>query len=405
MKKPDPTDIAGIPAEDVLRQLRAHPELLQLVSAATEKETTLQERLRESYLPELVRAALRLRDVRRRAADILPEADRLWLTGVSYEQATAALVATHKAARFPDGHVVLDLCCGIGMDTRALLSRGPVTAVDRDAAMLLRNRWNQDVWFPQGTPFPLTMIQADASTLSLTDQLVHVDPDRRSGRDRPTKRLEQYQPPLEWMERLTQTAAGGAIKIGPASNFVQKFAGCEIELVSLQGECREATVWFGRLAGDKRFRATCLPSGETITGNPLEAYCPLGDVSDYLFDPDPAVVRSGLLDAVGEMNSLRRLDSADEYLTGDTVPATSFVTAFRVQAVLGNNPKELKRYLRSDPGRHYEIKCRHLKVDANQLQKKLPRGEGKPRVVFFVRVAGRAKVVVCERIENRMNSA
>lgn len=398
MKKPDPTDVAGVPEVRVLQMLQSAPELLEMVTASTEKETTLQERLREQYLPELVRAALRLRDVRRRAAARLPQGDQLWLTGRSYEQATAVEVARHKAGRFPVGEAMSDLCCGIGIDTWALLARGPVHAVDNDPAMLLRNEWNQQIWYPHGLPHPLSVQQADVSKLDIPNCPVHVDPDRRAGRDRPTKRLELYQPDLTWMERLIETAPGGAIKIGPASNFVQKFANCEIELVSLDGECREATVWFGSLAGEKRFRATSLPTGETITGDPLEAWCPESDVGRYLFDPDPAVVRSGLLDAVGELHSLQRLDSADEYLTGDEVPATAFVKAFRVEAVMGNNPKELKRYLRQKPGSHYEIKCRHLKVDANQLQKKLPRGDGDPRVVFFVRVSGKAKVVVCERI-------
>ena len=398
MKKPDPTDVAGVPEVRVLQMLQAAPELLEMVTTSTDKETTLQERLRADYIPELVRAALRLRDVRRRADGILPDGDRLWLTGRSFEQATALEVACHKASRFPAGESIEDLCCGIGMDTRALLARGPVQAVDSDPAMLLRNEWNQQIWYPDGLPHPLMTERADVSKRDSTGTLLHVDPDRRAGRDRPTKRLEMYQPDLTWMEQTIESAPGGAIKIGPASNFVQKFAGCEIELVSLHGECREATVWFGSLAGEKRFRATSLPTGESICGNPLEAWCPESDVGQFLFDPDPAVVRSGLLDAVGQMHNLHRLDSADEYLTGDAIPSTAFVTAFRVEAVMGNNPKELKRYLRQKPGSHYEIKCRHLKVDANQLQKKLPRGAGSPRVVFFVRVSGKAKVVVCERM-------
>lgn len=404
MKKPDPTDIAGIAEVDILQMLRAAPELMQAIASSTEKETRLQERLREQYVPELVRAALRLRDVRKRAGITMPGAEDLWLTSRSFEQATAAEVAAHKAQRFPSGQCVLDLCCGIGMDTKALLSRGDVEAVDNDPSMLLRNEWNQNVWYSGGLPNLLKTHQADAAKFDVGGRWVHVDPDRRTGRDRPTKRLEQYQPGLEWMERLTQTAVGGAIKIGPASNFVQKFTGCEIELVSLNGECREATVWFGELAGPKRFRATSLSGGETICGDPLDAYCPIGDVSDYIFDPDPAVVRAGMLDAVGEMHSLQRLDNSDEYLTGAQIPETSFVTSFRVEAVLGNNPKELKRYLRDKPGRHYEIKCRHLKVNANELQRRLPRAEGNPRVVFFLRVAGRAKIIVCERMQNPINS-
>ena len=46
-------------------------------------------------------------------------------------------------------------------------------------------------------------------------------------------------------------------------------ADTEIELVSVSGECREATVWFGELKGDAPYRATVLPGGESIAGDPM----------------------------------------------------------------------------------------------------------------------------------------
>lgn len=400
MKRPSPLDLEEASEVDILKQLKDAPELMEAILAWTGKETGLQEHLRETYSPELVRSAFRLLDARKKAVGILPHADRLWLTTIGLEQSTALEVSRHKAKRFPVDVDVYDLCSGVGVDTDVLLKRGPVVSVDINPAMIIRNEWNSAVWNGQQSA-NLTLKAADVKSLDLSGRIVHLDPDRRDGHDRPTKRLEQYQPDLAWMQELVKTAAGGAIKLSPASNFMQKFPGCEIELVSLNGECKEATVWFGELAGEKSFRATVLPTGESVTGDPLEAYCPLAESPmQYLFDPNPAVVRSGLLDRVGELHSLQRLDSADEYLTGDEMPQTELVTAFRVEATLGNNPKELKKHLRNSPGRSYEIKCRHLKVDANELQRKLPKGEGPMKTVFFLRVNGKARVVVSERIRN-----
>ena len=66
--------------------------------------------------------------------------------------------------------------------------------------------------------------------------------------------------------RSSRRVAGGAIKLSPASDFAQHFAGpnVEIELISLRGECKEATVWFGELASCRR-RATRLPEDVTWT--------------------------------------------------------------------------------------------------------------------------------------------
>lgn len=380
---------------EVLRRLRDQPQLLEAVQQAADSELAIQQRLRSQFDAELVRNALSLKDARQRAHGILPQAEQLWLTRTGVEQATHPLIAAHKAKRFPSDTPVLDLCSGIGCDTAALARRGPVTAIDNDEAMQQRCAWNFDVWGLKHPEFQTT----DVRELDLKEKLIHVDPDRRCGRPRPVKRLEQYCPDLTWMQTATTTAAGGAIKIGPASNFIQKFPGCEIELISLNGECREATVWFGDLAETEQFRATVLPAGETISGDPLGAWANVANSpARYVFDPDPAVVRSGLLDGVCEQLNLERLDAEEEYLTGDQQPASSFVTAFEVEAVLPNNQKELRRYLRDSPGQYYEVKCRRVPVDAASIAKKLPTGGSEPRVIFFLRLQGRARIVVAKRM-------
>ncbi len=378
-----------------LHGLRGAPELLAAVSRATGSEFAIQRTLRDEYDAGLVRAALSLHEVRIRANGVLPHAEQLWLTRTGLEQTTHPVVAAHKARRFPATVPVLDLCCGIGGDAAALARRGPVTVLDHDEAMIERCKWNLTVW---GCPAPRTIV-ADANNVSVAGEMIHVDPDRRRSRSRPTKRLEQYIPGLTWMQAATRVAAGGAIKLGPAGNFMQKFPGCEIELISLHGECREATVWFGQLATVEQFRATVLPSGESIAGDPLGVWSKVAaQPGQFLLDPDPAVVRSGLLDVVCERLNLQRLDDEEEYLTSDKHPESPFVTAFEVIAMLPNNRKRLCQFLRSEPALYYEIKCRHIAVDAASVGRKLPRGGTQPRVIFFLRVQGKTQIVVARRL-------
>jgi hypothetical protein len=388
----------------LLNEMKLIPALFDELRALSGSELAIQQKLRTRYDAALVRAAMAVQTARTKAEGKLPEACRLWLTRVGLEQSTAWEVAQHKTQRFPDSQHVFDLCSGIGVDTATLLSRGSVTSVDVDPAMLLRCQWNIETWIAGNAVRAGGEWQQKATDvlgLNLSEKLVHLDPDRRKDRDRPAKRLEHYHPDLQWMQQLVQTAAGGALKLGPASNFMQKFPQSEIELISQHGECREATVWFGSLAGKKSFRATVLPSGESLSADPLDAWCPTTDTfSDYILDPDPAVVRSGLLDTVGEIHNLQRIDKKDEYFTGARIPDTKFVHGFAIEAVLGNNPTELKRYLRANPGRDYEIKCRHLSVNADTLRKQLPRGEGPIKVLFYVRRAGKATVVVARRTRN-----
>ena len=380
----------------LLRRLKDCPEIFAAIAASTATELNSQRKLRETFDDDLVRAALSVHDARQRAADLLPHADQLWLTRVGLEQSTAWDVATHNAKRFSQSDSVSDLCCGVGVDAATIAEFAQVTAIDTAASMCLRAEWNAAVWNRSGN---ITTQCADVTDIDWSGKVVHVDPDRRSGRDRPTKRLELYQPSLEWMQKLTRTAAGGGIKISPASNFLQKFPGCEIELISLRGECREATVWFGSLAGEHTFRATALPTGESISADPLSAWTNVVPAAaEYIFDPDPAIVRSGLIDVMAETHSLQRLDAEEEYLTGAECVTSGFVTAFRIEAVLSGNLKDLKQHLRSDPSTHYEIKCRRIPTNADTVRRQLPTGTAAPRVIFFARISGRATCVVTRRV-------
>ena len=386
----------------ILLALRSHPDIFAAIAQSTASELKNQRRLREQFDDDLVRAALALHDARQIAARKLPHGDKLWLTRVGLEQSTAWSVAQHKARRFAAADHVVDLCCGIGIDAAALTENCNVSAIDLDPAMVLRCEWNSRILSANAKVSGQCM---DVTSADWSGQWVHADPDRRAGRDRPAKRLEQYQPGLEWMQDLTTSAVGGAIKISPASNFIQKFPGCEIELISLDGECREATVWFGELAGPNSFRATILPTGESISIDPLSAWAPQANQCDaYLFDPDPSVVRSGMLDGVAELLTLQRLDPEEEYLTGPAPVDSAFVTGFRIEAVLPNNLRELKRWLRKDPSTYYEVKCRHIPTDAASLQKQLPTGTAEPRTILIARIAGKARIVVARRVTGLRSS-
>ena len=306
---------------ELLERLRATPELLAAVAECSPEARASQKSLRGRFPDDLVRAALTLHEARERAVGRLPQARQLWLTGTGVEQATAWEVARHKAARFAVCGEVADLCCGIGSDAAALSHACRVMAVDRSPAMVHRATWNVAVI---GRPERFAARCGDVTAEDWAGRFVHADPDRRDGRERPGRWLEHYQPGLEWMQRLTTTARGGAIKVGPASDFPGKFPGCEIELVSLGGECREATIWFGEMAGAECARATNLTTGESLASDPLAAPRSVAAaVGHVLCDPDPAVVRAGLLDVLAERHGLARLDAEEEYLTAGQPPATS----------------------------------------------------------------------------------
>lgn len=371
------------------------PAIFDRIRDSQESELRLQQTLRSEFPPDVVRAALTLCELRKKGKDKFSRAERMWFDRKGLEQATPEVVAVYKSQRFKNSpSAVLDLCSGIGSDSLAIANTGQdVVAVDLSIAASKRLTLNADVY---GVKERIQTLNQDVRNVDVKEHWIHIDPDRRASGKR-VIRLEDYEPPLEFMQSLTEASPAGAIKLSPASNFGGKFFDCEIELISLNGECKEATVWFGDAAGEYDWRATLLPSGATITGNPAEFYPEVGDLGLWIYDPDPAVVRAGLVDALTSQLQLQRLDDAEEYLTSATLIESPFVSAFEVQAELPNQLKEIKKYFREHPVGELEIKCRHVPTNADQLRKKIPlNGTGKATLII-ARLQGKARAIVASR--------
>lgn len=382
------------------RTLRETPELLEEIrQQRSAGELRLQQELRQRYPAELVRLALELHDTRERAREKFPQADQLWLTRRSCEQATSVPVAQYKASRYRQfegsGLPIHDYCCGIGADALALAEWSPVIAYDLDPVMLQLAAWNTEIC---GTRHPVEFRQADASQAHGKDQIIHIDPDQRDATGRRHLRLELIQPELSCLQRLADECRAGGIKLSPASNFGGKFPHAEMELVSWQGECKLATVWCGELGEPGLWRATVLPSRQTLAGDPLAAWAELSEPLDYVYDPDPAVVRAGLVNLLCETQGLFRLDDADEYLTCSQPVSTPFARGFRVEAVLPRNEKQVRQYLRQRGIGIVEIKCRQVPLNVEQLRRGLNLKGDHSAILIYARIAGKTRVLVTQRL-------
>ncbi|MEP7025685.1 MAG: SAM-dependent methyltransferase, partial [Actinomycetota bacterium] len=111
------TALLGPPGQQILAELRD-----QDVTPAT--ALGLGSRLRAHYPAELVATALAQQELRQRARAKFSRAMDMYFTRAGLEQASAELVARHRAARFAAAGAgpgqVADLCCGIGGDLVAL---------------------------------------------------------------------------------------------------------------------------------------------------------------------------------------------------------------------------------------------------------------------------------------------
>ena len=308
----------------------------------------------------------------------------MYFTPDGLEQATRLSVATHRAARLTafGASTMIDLGCGIGGDLVAFARAGITTAgVDLDPVRVAVAEANLAALGLGGA-----VQVGDALTIDVSPfDVAFADPARRTGRGR-TFSLEAWTPPWSFVERLV--AGDACVKTAPGIPHDVIPSGVEAEWVSDRGEVKEAALWGGRLATTER-RATVIGDGglATITDedDPGAEVVPLGR---YLYEPDGAVVRAGLVTAVAAGVSGGLLDPHIAYVTGDASFRTPFARSYEILETLPHREKQLRAALHERGVGRLTIKKRGVDVVPDQLRKRLALKGDNEATIVLTRVAG-----------------
>jgi SAM-dependent methyltransferase len=302
-------------------------------------------------------------------------------------------VATHRARRFAGIASIVDVGCGIGGDLIPLARTARAVGIDLDAARLLLACHNLRV---HGLSGRVDLVCADARTWIPGAEALFFDPSRRTGDRKGILSVEGMSPPLAVIRRAAERCPDLCVKMSPLlrRGSVEDLDP-EIEHVSLEGECREAVVWCGRFRTASA-RATVLPSGESIEGDPRRR-APVAPAGSHLHDPDPALVASRLLGDFAERFGLALLDPRIAYLTGDRPVPSAMARSFRILERFPFQLKRLRRRIAAHGAGRIEIRKRGFPISPEELRAKLrPRGPGELTVVL-ARVGEGHDVFLAER--------
>jgi hypothetical protein len=293
-------------------------------------------------------------------------------------------VARHRAHRFA-GRDVHDVTCSVGVDLAAL---GSVAArcvgSDLDEVRLIMAAHNTSV----------PVVRADALHPVTRDAAIFVDPARRDAAGRRRWHAADFVPPLDELAAAYQ-GRDLAVKCAPGMDFAELPWTGEVELVSLDGQVREACLWTGSFAGPTR-RATVLRSDGprwTVTSDDPDD-CPVREAGEWLVDPDGAVVRAGLVRQYAATLGFGQLDERIAYLTGDGKP--DGIRAFRVLEHGHYTEKSLRQTLRRRSVGKLEILVRGLDVDPNTLRPRLKLSGPESATVVLTRVGRTPTAYLCE---------
>jgi SAM-dependent methyltransferase len=360
------------------------------------------------YPAELARAALETILLREKAVVKFPHADRMYFTREALEQASSWEVSSYRAKRYRPYDFIVDLGCSIGGDTFALAEAAPTIGIDIDPLRLEMAAANFQAVKPadQNLPDRALFVCADLTSplsFSLESSLARspspqssalfFDPARRSGHRRAFL-VDDYRPPLavirEWL--LLLPALG--VKISPGVDLDELSTyHCEIEFISLGGELKEAVLWFGPLRSASH-RATLLPGPYTIVDSDSEPQTAISDPLAYVYEPDPAVLRAGLVKTLASQLSAAQLDPEIAYLTAGKKTPTPFARVWAVEDWFPFNLKRLRSYLRQRGVGQVTVKKRGSPITPEQLIHDLRLEGDLERVVFLTQLRGRPIVII-----------
>jgi hypothetical protein len=209
-----------------------------------------------------------------------------------------------------------------------------------------------------------------------------------------------------WIDRgLTHVAATYGryplgVKAAPGLNYAA-ISVEEVEVVSLNGEVKETVLWFNALAtpGVTR-RATLLPEGVSLTDAAPDD-CSVGELDAYLYEPDPAVIRAGLVKQAGAQLGIHLLDENIAYLSGSTALQSPFVKGWQIEARLPLKMKQINRYLKNQHISRVNVKQRGTGLKPEAVLSRLkPAKEGVERTLILLRIREEHLALMCRRMTN-----
>lgn len=309
------------------------------------------------------------------------------LPPLAFEQASCEACAAHKAIA---GDAVLDLTCGLGVDTLFLSRRfRRVVTLERDPVLADVAREN----FRRLGVGNVEVVTAAAEEYldgeGLRFDWVYADPDRRAADGRKLLRIEECSPDvLALRPRIRAAAARLCLKNSPlfdVDEALRLFSDARVEVVSLGDECKEVIVCDD--GSGPLVTATALGRGSFAARPDAEppAAPARFDAERYrwLVVPDVALQKARL----ARLHLAGRADmwSENGFAFAAEEPQGVIGRVLAIERIEPYDPRRLKRELK---GRGAEVLKRDFPLPAEELMRRLGLHAGGDLRLAFTKSGG-----------------
>lgn len=338
--------------------------------------------------------------------DVLTRFPRfVFATALSGEQSTSWRLAEFHASMIKPGSHVADLTAGLGIDAYAMSLRADVTAVERDAAVAGALRHNySDV--PS-----LKVVEADCRDFvkeciarGETFDTVFIDPARRDADGARVFALDGCEPDVTaMMPDLLRMAGRVIVKASPMLDITHTLGelpqAVTVIALGTPTECKEldivcsaeespVTVQAVTLGSDFESDFAFRPADEAAA---VATYA-VPQAGDYVYDPYPAVMKSGAMRLIGQRYGMDKLAPNSHLWTSHEAAADFPGHRFKVEEVLPYASKHIKRYASRYP--RVSLTTRNFDVAAPALKRKLGVADGNDVRLFAVTAQDGSKLMI-----------
>ena len=327
---------------------------------------------------------------------------------LSLEQASSEPTALFKAALF-SGKTMADLTGGMGVDAYFFAQQfETLVYVEQNAELLAATQHNFAQLETANVQF-----ESDSAEhfLARTEQhfdLIYLDPARRDERKGKVFQLSDCSPNvLEIKDLILKKSPRALVKTAPLLDLrlaaTQMGNVSKIWVVASEGDCREVLYLLERDApplDEIRISAVNLKDGaaqifEFSWAEEQGAAADFSTAQQFLYEPNPAVLKAGAFRAFGQRFGLSKLHANTHLYTSTALIPDLPARSFQIEQVCKYDKKAVLAHV---PGGKANIACRNFPDNPEQVRRKLGLADGGEVYLFAATDAEQKKVVlVCKK--------
>ncbi len=325
---------------------------------------------------------------------------------LNVEQTSSEQTAFYKSELIESNCRMMDLTCGLGIDTYFFAKRASsVLCVEKLDWLSRLSKHNFDLMQVENCEFVSADCVDELENLPCVD-VIYLDPARRDANARRLYAIKDCVPDVSSLqEKLLEKASHLIIKLSPMLDLksLQRDLKSisDIHVVSVENECKEILVEVRKdYVGDICFHAVDISKGNrqsiSFDSKSERQYlastnltCELGN---YIYEPSASLLKIGSFGALIEKYGMKKLHAHSHLFTSENLIKDFQGRSFELLEVRKANAKALKDIKKAN------ISVRNFPQTVEELRHKTGIKDGGEVYLFFTTLANEEKVcLVCRK--------